>query len=88
MRLDCLHQQAVTHPLSHDDLVQLHCHTAKARIVIDPLPDNGLKENSERGRKLQLAMDTGTSDIRAVAFTPVATAIARLSRRCRTRFRG
>jgi hypothetical protein len=31
---------------------------------------NGLPANRERGRKVHLAMDTATSDIRAVKFTP------------------
>jgi hypothetical protein len=31
---------------------------------------NGLPANRERGRKVHLAMDTATSDIRAVEFTP------------------
>jgi len=31
---------------------------------------NGLPSNRERGRKVHLAMDTATSDIRAVEFTP------------------
>ena len=34
------------------------------------LPGNGLLANRERGRKVHLAMDTATSDIRAVEFTP------------------
>ena len=34
------------------------------------LPGNGLPSNRERGRKVHLAMDTATSDIRAVEFTP------------------
>jgi len=34
------------------------------------LPGNGLHANRERGRKVHLAMDTATSDIRAVEFTP------------------
>jgi hypothetical protein len=34
------------------------------------LPGNGLPANRERGRKVHLAMDTATSDIRAVEFTP------------------
>ncbi|TGD41150.1 IS5 family transposase, partial [Pseudotabrizicola sediminis] len=34
------------------------------------LPGNGLHANRERGRKVHLAMDTVTSDIRAVEFTP------------------
>lgn len=34
------------------------------------LPSNGLLANRERGRKVHLAMDTATSDIRAVEFTP------------------
>ena len=33
------------------------------------LPGNGLLANRERGRKVHLAMDTATSDIRAVEFT-------------------
>jgi hypothetical protein len=33
-------------------------------------PGNGLPANRERGRKVHLAMDTSTSDIRAVEFTP------------------
>ena len=38
--------------------------------VDDPVPGNGLLANRERGRKVHLAMDTATSDIRAVEFTP------------------
>ena len=34
------------------------------------LPGNGLLANRERGRKVHLAMDTATSDISAVEFTP------------------
>ncbi len=34
------------------------------------LPGNGLPANRERGRKVHLAMDTATSDTRAVEFTP------------------
>ena len=34
------------------------------------LPGNGLPANRERGHKVHLAMDTATSDIRAVEFTP------------------
>ena len=34
------------------------------------LPSNGLLANRERGRKVHLAMDTATSDISAVEFTP------------------
>ncbi len=34
------------------------------------LPSHGLLANRERGRKVHLAMDTATSDIRAVEFTP------------------
>jgi hypothetical protein len=34
------------------------------------LPGNGLLANRERGCKVHLAMDTATSDIRAVEFTP------------------
>ena len=34
------------------------------------LPGNGLLANRERGRKVHLAMDTATFDIRAVEFTP------------------
>ena len=34
------------------------------------LPGNGLLANRERGRKIHLAMDTATSDISAVEFTP------------------
>ncbi|QCO57759.1 IS5 family transposase (plasmid) [Pseudorhodobacter turbinis] len=34
------------------------------------LPGNGFPANRERGRKVPLAMDTATSDIRAVEFTP------------------
>ncbi len=34
------------------------------------LPSHGLLAHRERGRKVHLAMDTATSDIRAVEFTP------------------
>ena len=34
------------------------------------LPSHGLLANRERARKVHLAMDTATSDIRAVKFTP------------------
>ena len=34
------------------------------------LPGNGLLANRERGRRVHLAMDTATFDIRAVEFTP------------------
>ena len=35
MRLDGLHEQAITRPLSHDELVQLHGFSAQARIAAD-----------------------------------------------------
>ena len=38
MRLDGLHEQAVTRPLPHHELVQLHCGAVQARVPVDPLP--------------------------------------------------
>lgn len=35
MRLDGMHEQAITRPLSHNELVQLHGFSAQARIVAD-----------------------------------------------------
>ncbi len=35
MRLDGPHEQAITSPLSHDELVQLHCIAAQARVAAD-----------------------------------------------------
>ena len=35
MRLDGLHEQAITRPLPHDELVQLHCLAAQARVFAD-----------------------------------------------------
>lgn len=49
------------------------------------LPGNGLPANRERGRKVHLAMDTATSDIRAIEFTPAATATVRCFRTCLVR---
>ena len=40
MRLDRPHEQAITRPLPHDELVQLHCRAAQARVFADPLPGN------------------------------------------------
>ena len=31
-RLDGQHEQAITRPLSHDELIQLHCRAAQARV--------------------------------------------------------
>ena len=49
------------------------------------LPGNGLFANRETGRKVHLAMDTATSDIRAVEFTPAAMATAPCCQSCSTR---
>ena len=38
MRLDGPPEQAITRPLSHDDLVQLHGIASQARVAADPLP--------------------------------------------------
>jgi hypothetical protein len=35
MRLDGLHEQAITRPLPHDELVQLHCVALQARFAVD-----------------------------------------------------
>jgi len=35
MRLDGLHEQAITRPLPHDELVQLHGFSAQARVAAD-----------------------------------------------------
>ena len=35
MRLDGPHEQAITRPLSHDELVQLHGGAAQARVAAD-----------------------------------------------------
>ena len=35
MQLDELYEQAITRPLSHDELVQLHGFSAQARIAAD-----------------------------------------------------
>lgn len=35
MRLDRAHEQAITHPLPHDELAQLHCFAAQARVAAD-----------------------------------------------------
>ena len=35
MRLDGVHEQAVTRPLPHDELVQLHGFAEEARITVD-----------------------------------------------------
>ena len=35
IRLDGLHEQAITRPLPHDKLVQLHCLTLQARFAVD-----------------------------------------------------
>ena len=35
MRLDGPHGQTITSPLSHDELVQLHCIAAQARVASD-----------------------------------------------------
>ncbi len=35
MRLDGPHEQVITHPLSNDELVQLHCIAAQARVAAD-----------------------------------------------------
>ena len=35
MRLDGVHEQAVTRPLSHDELVQLQCFAPQARLAVD-----------------------------------------------------
>jgi len=51
MRSDGLYEQAITCPLPHDQLVQLH----------------GV-QGRRQWRKVHLAMDTATSDIRAVEF--------------------
>ena len=36
MRLDRLHEQAITRPLPHDELVQLHCVASQARVTTAP----------------------------------------------------
>jgi len=35
MRLDGAHEQAIPRPLPHDELVQLHCFAAQARVPVD-----------------------------------------------------
>lgn len=35
MRLDGAHEQAITRPLPHDELVQLHSVSAQARVAAD-----------------------------------------------------
>jgi len=35
MQLDGLHEQAITRPLPHDELVQLHCVALQARFAVD-----------------------------------------------------
>ena len=35
MRLDGAHEQAITRPLPYDELDQLHCLAAKARVFAD-----------------------------------------------------
>ena len=35
MRLDGSHEQTDTRPLPHDELVQLHCFAAQARVAAD-----------------------------------------------------
>ncbi len=35
MRLDDLYEQAITRPLPHDELVQLHCIASQARFAVD-----------------------------------------------------
>ena len=35
MRLDGLHEQAITRPLSHDELVQLRCLASQVRVFVD-----------------------------------------------------
>ena len=35
MRLDGPHEQAISRPLSHDELVQLHCLAEQARVAAD-----------------------------------------------------
>jgi hypothetical protein len=35
MRLDSPHEQAITRPLSHDELVQLHGFASQARVAAD-----------------------------------------------------
>lgn len=35
MRLDGLNEQAITRPLPHDELVQLHCVASQARVSAD-----------------------------------------------------
>jgi hypothetical protein len=35
MRLDRRHEQAITHPVPHDELVRLHSGSAQARIAAD-----------------------------------------------------
>ena len=35
MRLDRLHEQAITRPLPHDELVQLHCVASQGRVTAD-----------------------------------------------------
>jgi len=40
MRLDGAHEQAISLPLPHDELVQLHCFASLARVFADPLPGN------------------------------------------------
>jgi hypothetical protein len=40
MRLDGAHEQAITRPLPHDELVQLYGVSAQPRVFADPLPVN------------------------------------------------
>jgi hypothetical protein len=35
LRLDRVHEQAITYPLPHDELVQLQCVAEKARVAVD-----------------------------------------------------
>lgn len=49
MRLDGTHEQAITRPLSHHELVQLHGVATQARAAADPLTDRALRSNVPRG---------------------------------------
>lgn len=40
MRLDKLHEQAITRPLPHHELVQLYGLSEEAWLAVDPLPVN------------------------------------------------
>lgn len=40
MWLDGVHEQAITYPLPHDELVQLLSIAAQARVAVDPLSGN------------------------------------------------